>query len=88
MDYSWHDVNGHNQMKGSSGETLFSVIEFGRIYHVFLSGTFDDAIRLHQAIFANYTRIRPVQTWTDTVNVSLVFSLFQVKNLVSKYRIV
>ena len=32
MDYAWHDVNGHNKMKGHQGKTPSSAIEFRRLF--------------------------------------------------------
>ena len=40
--------------------------------------------RLHTDLLTGYKRVRPVLNWTDTVDVNVMFYLFQVKSLVCK----
>ena len=40
--------------------------------------------RLQTDLLVDYKKVRPVISWTDTVNVIVGFSLYQVKSLVSK----
>ena len=39
--------------------------------------------QLQTDLLADYKKVRPVLNWTETVDVQVVFSLYQVKSLVS-----
>ena len=42
-----------------------------------------NAVDLYHDLFGNYTPVRPVTVWTKTVDIELMFSLYQIKALVS-----
>ena len=42
-----------------------------------------NAVKLYNHLFGNYSPVRPVTEWDETVNIQLTFSLYQIKALVS-----
>ena len=44
-----------------------------------------NSTNLYHFLFDDYTHVRPVTVWTDIIQVSLQFALYQVKSLVSMY---
>ena len=52
------------------------------LHHVVFTATTLE--RLHTDLLTGYKRVRPVLNWTETVDVNVLFYLYQVKSLVCK----